>query len=98
MTRAQARCAVALFLVILFMWPFALLASTDLRSREGAKCLYSEAKRGGVSELWIFFVSLWGKSGSSVDPSGNQGSTPNNALPHSSMEDEGSSLDPSGHV
>lgn len=99
MTRAQARCAFALFLVILFTWPFALLARTDLRSRGGAERLSSESKGGGVSELWTFLVSLWDKSGSSIDPSGNPGgSTPSSALPHNGTEDEGSSLDPSGHV
>jgi hypothetical protein len=97
MTRTQTRCAVALFLVILFTWPFALLARTDLRSRAGTELVSSEARVGDVSALWAFLVSLWSKSGSSVDPSGNQGSAPNNATPHRGAE-EGSSLDPDGHV
>jgi hypothetical protein len=100
MTRAQTRCAIALFLVILVTWPLASLARPGLRSREGTERLPVEARGGGVfSELRAFLVSLWGKEGSSVDPSGNHGgNTPNNALPHGGMEDGGSSVDPSGHA
>jgi hypothetical protein len=98
MTRAQIRCAVALFLVILVTWPFALLARTDLRSRAGTEPVSLEARVGSVSALWAFLVSLWDKSGSSIDPSGNPGSTQNNAIPQGGTEEGGSSVDPSGHV
>lgn len=99
MTRVQTRCAVALFLVILTTWPLASLACPGLKGMVGAERLSVVAKGGGVlSEWWAFFSSLWGKEGSSVDPSGKGGRTPSSALPSGRLEDGGSSVDPSGHA
>jgi hypothetical protein len=101
MTRVQTRCAVALFLVLLVTWPLASRARPGLEGLKGAERLSVEAKGGGggvFSEWWTFLSSLWGKEGSSVDPSGKGGRTPSSALPSGGMEDGGSSVDPSGHA
>jgi hypothetical protein len=81
MIRAQARCAAALFLVLLVSVPPALTAAPIF------------FKGGAVSSLCHFLWGFWQQEGSSVDPDGKLTA----GLRSCAKADEGSSVDPNGH-
>jgi hypothetical protein len=80
MTRAQARCAAALFLVLLVFVPPALTAAPI------------SIKGGAASSLCRLLLGFWEKAGSSVDPNGKLAA----GLRSCGKADAGSSVDPSG--
>ena len=92
MSRAKTRCAVALFLVVLAVWP--ARAAVPAGGSRGAAEPVSVGIQGVLSELWSLLARSSLLLPKPVDPSGTPGASSQDSQPESQAGGEGSHLVP----